>query len=1051
MDRIGGVFVGVGSQDDKRIEALKYAPRDAEWLWAIFADAAEAAGGQTDDLILLTNNDATTPRLFASLETAVQSSSNNPFDLFLIHLSCHGDHSGRVLLHDADKDADDLAAIALGKINELLADLRTGSLIMTLDICFAGTVLGFDGSGNREALLACLQGLEGDDRAVAWAAGPNEPAHESDRLRHGYLTMGLLRSLRRAREAGDDRLLTASWLHEAMETASDEARRLGQPQTPGSIIRQGIESYVPVPAVGARQRRIGMAEGVTPVAPDLGGLEKYGISEAAINAVRAKIDGSAGLNNLQLRAIAPAGLLAGQDIVVSAPTSAGKTLIAELAILRMYERHLKSVVLVPTRALAREHSSSFKRDYGHLGMQVIRSTGDAGDDDDLFLKGHFDVAVVTYEKFSGLIYRDVRLIDQVGLVVLDELQLIGDPQRGRVPELLIALLHRRRALGLNVQLVGLCGHFADLRGLEEWLAAESVGEGERPVPLQEAVVDPSGRMVTTLRDGSPTHESRLDALQVDLTGAGYRLYLHAERTAFAVTALLVAQGKQVLVFRTSRPKVRKAAVGLVHELGLGSDGDLLAAFDEACRFHEETRLSRVLRSCILGRVGFHSAELAEHERMFVENQFRHRRLNVVVATTTLAEGVNLPANAVVIADHEFWRGRDQAPDRLPPHQYRNMAGRAGRAGQGMESGESYLVAESPVQRREFMTRYLDEDGSILNAGLGGLAVADRALAAAAIVRQGGLMDLVNVLQETFWGYQNRQSTEWREQLRNDTEEALEQLLELGLLRNAKGSDYEITALGSTVALYGVCVETAQRVSVCVGAMVAAEEDIGREELIALSQLALEVEKYIPVQETAETWRNRLRGWAETRPVLVDELDKRWGDDDDERRCRFKRCALLRCWLGGLPASDVETAYSEDREVPGLGSVREIAQRTSDILPAIAGLVASRLPDQREALELITSDLRTSLEFGISEAATGLQRLRIGLTRKQCLDLASAGISNGPELSRAITQDRATVEALFTEIEVARIEEALGNRSLKRRREITTEDPILELFPDGPLS
>lgn len=68
--------------------------------------------------------------------------------------------------------------------------------------------------------------------------------------------------------------MTAAWLQEAMETARD-ARRLGRPKTPGSIIRQGPDSYVPMPAVVARHCRIGMAEGVTPVTSDLAGRPNF--------------------------------------------------------------------------------------------------------------------------------------------------------------------------------------------------------------------------------------------------------------------------------------------------------------------------------------------------------------------------------------------------------------------------------------------------------------------------------------------------------------------------------------------------------------------------------------------------------------------------------------------------------------------------------------------------------------------------------------------------------------------------------------------------------
>src|SRR5258705_448324 len=78
--------------------------------------------------------------------------------------------------------------------------------------------------------------------------------------------------------------------------------------------------------------------------------------------------------------------------------------------------------------------------------------------------------------------------------------------RGRTPELLVALLQRRRLRGLPLQLLGLCGDFADLSGLPEWLGANLVGGQVRPVPLRESVVGPGGRMTVTWRDSQGVQE-----------------------------------------------------------------------------------------------------------------------------------------------------------------------------------------------------------------------------------------------------------------------------------------------------------------------------------------------------------------------------------------------------------------------------------------------------------------------------------------------------------------------------------------------------------------
>jgi len=816
-DRIGGVFVGVSSQEDPRIATLRYAARDAQRLAAIFADAAEQRGSDPSLVRMLVNEQATNAAVVAALEQSVAVSAERPFDLFLVHLSCHGLPDGQVMLHDAVYDEAGHQALPLARINEILAGLRAGTLVFTLDICFGGTVVGLDGSANRDALQAMLEGLARENRAIAWAASADEPAHESHRTRHGYLTMGLLGSQVRAREAGRTEIPATTWLQEAMAVARDEALRLGKPQRPQMASRLGPDAVIPVPILGQRQSRLAQAEGVTAVSVDLVGLENYGFTPASIEAVRTRIAGSTGLNDLQLRAISPSGLLVGRDVLVRAPTSAGKTLVGELAILRTFHQGLKSVVLVPTRALSSEHARNFSDTYRQVGLHVIRSAGDSFDDDDLLLRGHFDVAVLTYEKFANLVYRNVGVLDGVRLVVLDEIQLIRDRARGRTAELLLALLQRRRQRGLAVQLVGLCGDFSDMGGLPEWLGAELVGSQVRPVPLRECVIGPAGRMSATWRDDRGQQEMP-SGVPFD-PGMDRRPHVVREGLAEALILRLVAEGKQVLVFRTSRPKVRKMAKQLAQAMAGEQDPTLVADFEQACERHERSRVTGLLQACLRRSVGFHSSQPDEHERAFLEKAFRERRLKVLVATTTLAAGVNLPAHAVVVVDHGFWNSRTGAEDAIETVEYRNMVGRAGRAGQGMATGDSYLVAGSGQEQVTLTQAYLGAGGTRLEAGLGSMSAEDRTLAAATVTGRGSLLDHVEVLNNTFWGYQHRHIPTWREQLRQETDDALERLTTLGLLTRVDGRNYVLTQAGAVCAVYGATVKSAERILTTLGTMI----------------------------------------------------------------------------------------------------------------------------------------------------------------------------------------------------------------------------------------
>src|SRR6266542_621789 len=124
--RIGGVFVGVSAQEDPRIMTLRYAARDAERLAAAFGDAAEQGGGDPARVVTLVNHAATVAAVIAAIEQGVAFSLVQPFDLFVVHLSCHGLPDGQVVLYDAVYDEAGHQTLPLARINEGLAALRAG-------------------------------------------------------------------------------------------------------------------------------------------------------------------------------------------------------------------------------------------------------------------------------------------------------------------------------------------------------------------------------------------------------------------------------------------------------------------------------------------------------------------------------------------------------------------------------------------------------------------------------------------------------------------------------------------------------------------------------------------------------------------------------------------------------------------------------------------------------------------------------------------------------------------------------------------------------------
>jgi helicase len=149
------------------------------------------------------------------------------------------------------------------------------------------------------------------------------------------------------------------------------------------------------------------------------------------------------LTEIQAKAV-EGGVFDGEtNLLVVAPTSAGKTLVGEMAAASAsYRTRRHGIFLVPYRALADEHYANFRDRYGDL-LNVVISTSDWTEFDDDIRAGNFGLAVLTYEKLMGLLIDHPQLLDRCSVLVVDEVQMLGDPSRGAGLEKLLTqvLLH----------------------------------------------------------------------------------------------------------------------------------------------------------------------------------------------------------------------------------------------------------------------------------------------------------------------------------------------------------------------------------------------------------------------------------------------------------------------------------------------------------------------------------------------------------------------------------------------------------------------------------
>ena len=364
-----------------------------------------------------------------------------------------------------------------------------------------------------------------------------------------------------------------------------------------------------------------------------------------------------------------------ESVLLAVPTAAGKTLVAYLALLRTVAAGRRGMYLVPLRALAWEKVEELHALTAAVLPQA-RVGVSVGDYDRTRGLSNCDIIVATSERADSLLRHSPEWLPQVGCLVADEVHLLNDTGRGPTLEV---TLTRFRELVPDLQLVALSATVSNAAEIADWLGATLVSSDFRPVPLARGIYtdtllewETAAKQVLPRAGAEGLVQQRLPDQSLVFVATRRGAEAQAKRLAPIIDSTLSSAEREALV---------EAADAL--ETGA----------DEATSF--DHGLAQLLRR----GVAFHHAGLTNRHRKLVEAQFRARRLKALVATPTLAAGVNLPARRVIVRDLKRWESSYQSNQPLPILEVHQMLGRAGRPGYDAE-GEGVLMAKDVAQAEE---------------------------------------------------------------------------------------------------------------------------------------------------------------------------------------------------------------------------------------------------------------------------------------------------------------------------------------------------------------
>jgi len=641
----------------------------------------------------------------------------------------------------------------------------------------------------------------------------------------------------------------------------------------------------------------------------------------------------------------------------------------------------KTLYLVPFKAIAEERTEEFIERYGHskLGLITHISDKDHREHDAELLVGRYDIGVLTYEKLTALLVSNPGILDNCDCIVVDEIQMIMDTQRGGGLELLLTKL--KVAAGKK-QILALSAVLGNLNGFDEWLGTQSIKDIVRPVELRQGVLNGSGVFEYTEWNSKASGSEQFNVTTLN------QLVMH-----------LVEKGEQVIVVRNSVRNAQATALDLKTYL---SHLPAATAVIEELQGETSTETSDELLKTLRHQIAFHHADCELVERRAVERGFRLGHIRVIASTTTLSMGVNLPCKTVILADNNKWgtiRGKLQE---IPwdVGEVRNILGRAGRLQKTSDFGRGVFLASDAREARLVMSRYLTAPLEPLESAFEQKDIGLRVLDVVATRFAETDTEISRFIFSTF-AARNWNNDAAKTQIQAHINEGIQRCLQLELMSRKPSGKLVITDLGRVCAAKQCSLDTFQNLKQFIQEMTtvdnldvafaaAAPEEVS--EFYYRGVVWRDGNRNEAVRIRFNAWfsENRLFGW------IAKAFQKLLKKTDEFRPQEYTMAALSKDLL--------ETAHStksicDNYRLSG-ANIRNMTANLSWMVDTLAGIAEVLRPQDAVMIQQIAE----CLQHRVPLEGRHLNHLPVPLSRDEKIQLVKAGVKTEDDFLEKVPSD-----------------------------------------------